>query len=88
MTRPSRSFLTQAATAGCEPSSSAACLSARGILGLSAEASFEETRTRFRTLAKLHHPDLNPGKDGTDFVLVSAAYLELQVKEGGRHIQK
>jgi hypothetical protein len=56
---------------------------ARGILGVSAEASFEETRTRFRALAKLHHPDLNPEKDGTDFVLVSAAYLELQVKEVG-----
>jgi DnaJ-class molecular chaperone len=56
---------------------------ARGILGVSAEASIEETRSRFRALAKLHHPDLNPGKDGTNFVLVSDAYLVLQGKEVG-----
>jgi DnaJ-class molecular chaperone len=56
---------------------------ARKILGVSEEASFEETRHRFRALAKSHHPDLNPGKDSADFVLVSAAYLVLQGRQAG-----
>lgn len=56
---------------------------ARRILGVSEEASFEETRHRFRLLAKSHHPDLNPGKDSTSFVLVSDAYLVLQGREPG-----
>jgi hypothetical protein len=56
---------------------------ARKILGVSQKASLEETRHRFRALAKLHHPDLNPGNDGTDFVLVSAAYLVLQERGVG-----
>lgn len=51
---------------------------AREILGVSEQASFEETKQRFRALAKLHHPDLNPGKASTNFVLVSDAYLVLQ----------
>ena len=56
---------------------------ARKILGVSEAASFEETRHRFRALAKSHHPDLNPGKDSASFVLVSAAYLVLQGREAG-----
>ena len=63
-------------------------VTARKILGVSEEASFEEIRKRFRALARLHHPDLNPGKSSEKFILISTAYLVLQGKELGVNINK
>ena len=46
------------------------------ILGVKRDATADEIRTAYRKLAKLHHPDLNPGKkDAEDrFKAVSVAY--------------
>jgi len=46
------------------------------ILGVKRDASADEIRSAYRKLAKLHHPDLNPGKKEAEerFKAVSAAY--------------
>lgn len=46
------------------------------ILGVKKDASADEIRSAYRKLAKLHHPDLNPGKKEAEerFKAISAAY--------------
>lgn len=53
------------------------------ILGVKRDASADEIRSAYRKLAKLHHPDLNPGKKEAEerFKQVSAAYDLLSDKE-------
>lgn len=48
-------------------------------LGVARTASEDEIRTAYRRLAKLHHPDLNPGRKGAEdrFKRISAAYALL-----------
>jgi DnaJ-class molecular chaperone len=52
-------------------------------LGVKRDASADEIRSAYRKLAKLHHPDLNPGKKEAEerFKAVSAAYDLLSDKE-------
>lgn len=61
---------------------------ARKILGVQKGAAFEEVRTRFRKLAKLHHPDMTASGDANRFILISTAYLVLQSKEVGLSTDK
>src|ERR1700760_470826 len=46
------------------------------VLGVKKEATADEIRTAYRTLAKKHHPDLNPGNKKAEalFKEISAAY--------------
>ncbi|MDR3436949.1 J domain-containing protein [Telmatospirillum sp.] len=46
------------------------------ILGVEKTATADELRTAYRTLAKRHHPDLNPGKPAAEeaFKAISVAY--------------
>jgi DnaJ-class molecular chaperone len=46
------------------------------VLGVKKEATADEIRTAYRTLAKKHHPDLNPGNKQAEarFKEISAAY--------------
>lgn len=48
-------------------------------LGVGRDASEDEIRAAYRRLAKLHHPDLNPGKRGAEdrFKQISGAYALL-----------
>ncbi|HEY4342784.1 MAG TPA: DnaJ C-terminal domain-containing protein [Parvibaculum sp.] len=52
-------------------------------LGVKRDASADEIRSAYRKLAKLHHPDLNPGKKEAEerFKTVSAAYDLLSDKD-------
>jgi hypothetical protein len=46
-----------------------------GLLGLSPDASDDDIRHAYRTLARAHHPDANPGEAmAEDFRRVAAAY--------------
>jgi DnaJ-class molecular chaperone len=53
------------------------------ILGVKRDASADEIRSAYRKLAKLHHPDLNPGKKEAEdrFKSISAAYDLLSDKD-------
>jgi DnaJ-class molecular chaperone len=53
------------------------------VLGVKPQASEEEIRTAYRTLAKKHHPDLNPGNKAAEsrFKEIAAAYDLLSDKE-------
>ncbi len=44
------------------------------VLGVSKTASFAEIKSSFRKKVKLVHPDLNPGKDRTEFIRLNEAY--------------
>lgn len=44
------------------------------ILGVSKTASFTEIKSSFRRKVKLVHPDLNPGIDKKEFILLNEAY--------------
>lgn len=48
-----------------------------GILALPNTADREEVKSAFRRLAKLHHPDLNPGASRDDFLRIEQAYRRL-----------
>lgn len=48
-----------------------------GILGLKAGATQKEIKSAFFRMAMETHPDRNPGKDGTEFRKVRAAYERL-----------
>jgi DnaJ-class molecular chaperone len=53
------------------------------VLGVKKDASDEEIRRTYRTLAKKHHPDLNPGNKAAEarFKEISAAYDLLSDKD-------
>lgn len=53
------------------------------VLGVKREATDGQIRSAYRKLAKLHHPDLNPGKKGSEdrFKAISAAYSLLSDAE-------
>jgi DnaJ-class molecular chaperone len=48
-----------------------------GILGVKAGATQDEIKSAFFRRAKETHPDRNPGKDGSEFRKVRAAYEQL-----------
>ncbi len=56
---------------------------ARRILGVSEDASFEQIRTRFRTLAKTYHPDIPFTGDARHFSLIATAFVFLQRDDVG-----
>ena len=58
-------------------------LEARKILGVDANASFDEVRRRFRILAKQYHPDIVGTGEEKTFVIISSAYLLLQSDQLG-----
>ncbi len=51
------------------------------VLGVSSDASLEEIKREYRHLAKLYHPDVNPGGH-SEYVRVNQAYMEA-TKRGG-----
>src|ERR1700761_1362243 len=53
------------------------------VLGVKKEATNDEIRAAYRTLAKKHHPDLNPGNKQAEarFKEISAAYDILSDKD-------
>jgi hypothetical protein len=59
---------------------------ALGVLGLESDASFEEVRTAWRTLAKESHPDIKPGDPDAAqrFREIQAAYDVLRTAEDAR----
>ena len=55
--------------------------SAYSILGILANASFNEIKTAYRKMAMIWHPDRNPGKDTTEMMQkIIAAYTFLTEK--------
>ncbi len=54
------------------------------VLGVPASASEEDIKRAYRVLARLHHPDQNPGRGDTDFKAATAAYEELSDPEKRR----
>ncbi|MFB3922007.1 MAG: DnaJ domain-containing protein [Terriglobia bacterium] len=44
------------------------------VLGVSRQAAADEIKTAFRKLAKIYHPDITPGLDGTRFRQICEAY--------------
>ena len=51
------------------------------VLGVSSKASLEEIKREYLHLAKLYHPDVNPGGH-SEYVRVNQAYMEV-TKRGG-----
>ncbi|MEM7736378.1 MAG: J domain-containing protein [Deinococcota bacterium] len=56
------------------------------ILGITEDADLQEVRSAYRQLAKVHHPDLNPGDPYADalFQRINAAYSVLSNPESRR----
>ena len=56
---------------------------AREILGLPDDATFEDIRAKYRSLARRYHPDVPDTGDSNRFVLINTAYMYLQATDLG-----
>ena len=54
------------------------------LLGVDRNASPEEIRSAFRQLAKIYHPDMTPGVDGSRFRAIMDAYRVLADSQARR----